>query len=337
MSDPFDVLRVPDAAQSATPDPGFATRLKARIAAALTEPIEPIEQVEHIEPAELATIELAERRTTMATTATPATKAATITPYICVADAKAALTWYADAFGAVEEVRYVGDDGRIGHAEISIEGARLMLSDEYPEAGVAPPLAGRGHDMTLHLNVADVDAMFARAVELGATSEREPADQPYGERSSSITDPFGHRWMIQTTIDTPTDVKMEGFTVTTGKAEAAVQAPVELGYFTLGFADTAKASRFFGSLFGWETEQGNSGAEYAHVHNTALPLGFTPDGVDSPPALYFRVDDVDRYAAKVVELGGRVVSRESYDSGPNAVCRDDQGREFQLWQAAPGY
>jgi predicted enzyme related to lactoylglutathione lyase len=53
--------------------------------------------------------------------------------------------------------------------------------------------------------------------------------------------------------------------------------------------------------------------------------------------LYFRVDDIDRYAGRVVELGGHVVSRAAYESGPNAVCRDDQGREFQLWQAAPGY
>jgi uncharacterized glyoxalase superfamily protein PhnB len=320
MSDPFDVLRTTGAGQATPPDPGFAVRLKARVAAALTEPPE---------STELETIELPERRTSMATTTTTAV----ITPYICVADAKAALVWYAEALGAVEEVRYVGDDGRIGHAEITIEGARLMLSDEYAEAGVAPPMPGRGHDVALHLNVSDVDALYARAVAQGATGEREPADQPYGERSSTITDPFGHRWMIQTTIATPTDVQMEGFTVTT----TTRPTPVELGYVTLGFADTHQAGRFFGELFGWETEPGNSGADYAHVGNTRLPLGFTPDGVDAPPALYFRVDDLDRYAAKVAELGGRVVSRDTYESGPNAVCRDDQGREFQLWQAAPGY
>ncbi len=329
MSDPFDVLRGTD--EPTAPDPGFASRLKARVTSTLTEPLEPEPlETESLETTEFDTIELPERRTTMATTTAP-TKSATITPYICVADATAALTWYADALGAVEEVRYVGDDGRIGHAEITIEGARVMLSDEYAEAGVAAPLAGRGHDVALHLNVSDVDALFARAVANGATAEREPADQPYGERSSSITDPFGHRWMIQTTIATPTDVQMEGFTVT------ARPTPVELGYFTLGFADTQRASRFFGALFGWETEQGNSGAEYAHVRNTRVPLGFTPDGVDTPPVLYFRVDDVDRYAGRVVELGGAVVSRDTYESGPNAVCRDDQGREFHLWQAAPGY
>ena len=69
----------------------------------------------------------------------------------------------------------------------------------------------------------------------------------------------------------------------------------------------------------------------------ALPLGFTPDGVDSPPVLYFRVDDAEAYAATCRELGGTVVSEATYDSGGNVVCRDDQGREFQLWQPAPGY
>jgi uncharacterized glyoxalase superfamily protein PhnB len=319
--DPFDALRVAD--QPTAPDAGYARRLKARVAAALNEP----------PPAD--TIELPERRTTtMATTTTAATKVATITPYICVADAAAALAWYADAFGAVEHVRYVGDDGRVGHAEITIDGARVMLSDEHREIGVVAP-TGPGHDVALHLNVADVDSMFARAVAKGAIGERPPEDQPYGERSSAIVDPFGHRWMIQTTIANPTieqvSAQTPGYTIT-GR-----RTPVELGYVTLGFADTHRAARFFGELFGWETEQGKSGADYAHVSNTRLPLGLTPDGVDTEPVLYFRVDDVERYAARVVELGGEVVSRQTYDSGPNAVCHDDQGRVCQLWQPAPGY
>jgi hypothetical protein len=152
MTDPFDVLRV--ANEPTAPDPGFAARLKARVAAALSEPLETESfETESLEISELDTIELPERRSTMATASAPTTKTAVITPYICVADATAALTWYAEAFGAIEEVRYVGDDGRIGHAEITIDGARVMLSDEYAEAGVAAPLAGRGHDVALHLNV----------------------------------------------------------------------------------------------------------------------------------------------------------------------------------------
>jgi predicted enzyme related to lactoylglutathione lyase len=151
--------------------------------------------------------------------------------------------------------------------------------------------------------------------------------------------------MIQTPIATPTteeiEAAMDGFTITAAAdapPTAAGAAPVvELGYFTLGLPDTTRAARFYGALFGWVTQPGNAGDEYAHVENTALPLGLTPGAAAEAPVLYFRVDDVPAYAARVRELGGEVLEETSYDSGPNAVCRDDQGREFQLWQPAPGY
>jgi uncharacterized glyoxalase superfamily protein PhnB len=269
----------------------------------------------------------------MATSAAPATKTATLTPYICVADAKAALTWYADAFGAVEEVRYVGDDGRIGHAEITIEGARLMLSDEYAEAGVAAPLAGRGHDVALHLNVADVDDMFARAVARGATAEREPADQPYGERSSTITDPFGHRWMIQTpSPPRPT----RRWPKPRWKVSRHGAADSCRGSATSRSASPTPGKPVVSSGFvRMETEQGNSSAIRPRRQHPPS-IGFTPDGIDAP-----RPCTSGSTASTVTPAGSgagrRVVSRATYDSGPNAVCRDDQGREFQLWQAAPGY
>ena len=86
------------------------------------------------------------------------------------------------------------DDGRIGHAEIGIGDAALMLSDPFPDIGVeAPTAASFSH--SLHLQVADVDATVRRAEAGGATIEREPADEPYG-RVASLVDPFGHRWML---------------------------------------------------------------------------------------------------------------------------------------------
>jgi predicted enzyme related to lactoylglutathione lyase len=204
-----------------------------------------------------------------------------------------------------------------------------------------------GTSFSLNLGVDDVDSVWARAIEHGADGERPPSDEPYGERRCTFRDPSGHRWSVQTPIATPTPEEITAamggtFTVIASAPpaptpEPASAAPVELGYFTLGFTDTAVASRFYRELFGWQTEQGNAGAEYAHVNNTELPLGFTPDGVDSPPVLYFRVDDAEAYADRVRELGGTVVSEVTYESGGNVVCRDDQGREFQLWQPAPGY
>jgi len=334
----FEQLRDTETGEPIAPNAAFAARLRARVTEALRA----------IDP-DVPIVQLPDRTHTMTTsehasTSTVATAAASLVPYVCVSDSAAAIDWYVAVFDAVETVRYVGDDGRIGHAEVSIGSARLMLSDEYPEIDVVGPQTLGGTPFTLNLNVGDVDAVWARAIEHGAHAERPPTDQPYGERSCTFRDPSGHRWSVQTPISRPTPDEiadaMEGYTVVTSAPPAPAPssaAPVELGYFTLGFTDTAMASRFYRELFGWQTEQGNAGDEYAHVHNTQLPLGFTSDGVDSPPVLYFRVADAEAYAARVRELGGTVVSEASYDSGGNVVCRDDQGREFQLWQPAPGY
>ena len=113
--------------------------------------------------------------------------------------------------------------------------------------------------------------------------------------------------------------------------------PVELGYFTLGFPDTARASRFYAALFGWTSEQGHLGGGYVHVNNTKLPLGLTPDPATDPPVLYFRVPSLATYVARVRELGGEVIDQSEWSSGAGAACRDDQGRTFHLWEPAPGY
>jgi uncharacterized glyoxalase superfamily protein PhnB/predicted enzyme related to lactoylglutathione lyase len=335
----FEQLRHTETGEPIAPDATFTARLRARVAAAL-----------HNIDSDLPIIELPDRSPTMTTvdhsTSPPPTATATLVPYLSVGDAAAAIDWYVTVLEAVETLRYLGDDGRIGHAEISIGDAKLMLADEYPELGIVGPGTLGGTSCSLNLNVDDVDSVWSRAIEHGAEGERPPADQAYGERTCSFRDPSGHRWLVQATIATPTPdeiaAAMPGFTVLSSGAAAPAAAasgtaPVELGYVTLGFTDTAMASRFYRELFGWETEQGHSGAEYAHVHNTKLPLGFTPDGVESAPVLYFRVDDNEAYADRVRRLGGTVVSETNYESGGNVVCRDDQGREFQLWQPAPGY
>ncbi len=327
-TDPFEHLRLP--AEGARPDPRFVARLRRRIVAALA-PTEP----------DLPTIDLPERTVTMTDTVTTTTTAAVI-PYICVSPAADAIAWYADVLDAVETVRYAADDGRIGHAELSIAGGQIMLSDEYPELGVVSPRSLGGTSATLHVTVPDVDDIHRRAVDAGAQVAGEPRDEAYGARSFSMVDPFGHRWMIQTPIGNPTveeiQAQVAGYTITTPSAATApAPPPVELGYLTIGVPDTAAARRFYGELFGWQTEPGNSGDEYAHVANTRLPMGITPGAAEESPVLYFRVDDVAVYAARVIGLGGEVISEAVDESGPNVACRDDQGREFQLWQPAPGY
>jgi PhnB protein len=122
-----------------------------------------------------------------------------LTPYICCRDAAQAIDFYKQVFGAVETMRLAEPgSGRIGHAELRIGEDALMLSDEYAEMGVRGPLSIGGTPVTLHLYVADVDAVVARAAAAGAKVERAVQDQFYGDRSGIILDPFGHRWNIGT-------------------------------------------------------------------------------------------------------------------------------------------
>jgi len=126
------------------------------------------------------------------------TPARALTPYICCKGAAQAIDFYKQVLGALETMRLAEPSGRIGHAELRIGDDALMLADEYPDMGIRSPLAFEGTAVTLHLYVADVDAVVARAVAAGAKVLREVQDQFYGDRSGTIVDPFGHRWMIGT-------------------------------------------------------------------------------------------------------------------------------------------
>lgn len=120
----------------------------------------------------------------------------TLTPYLCVPDSRAAVDWYREVFGAVVSYEpIVMDDGRIGHVELSIGSARLMMSDPFDSVGVDAPDPARGTPVTLHLGTGRVDEIVDRARELGARIDREPADGPHG-RTAVLRDPSGHRWML---------------------------------------------------------------------------------------------------------------------------------------------
>ena len=120
-----------------------------------------------------------------------------LTPYITVADARAAIDWYRDVLAA--EVVYepiVMPDGRIGHVELAVDGARWMMSDEYADLNVEAPLPGRGAPVTLHLTVPDVDALATRLTDAGVALDRGPEDSPPAGRVAVFRDPFGHRWFL---------------------------------------------------------------------------------------------------------------------------------------------
>jgi PhnB protein len=188
MTDPFDALATPVEPQ--TPRPAFARDLRAQLVDALG-----------------LTVDLPERSTSMPTAtaapapATAASAASALVPYLAVSDGVRALEWYAEALGAIEQVRVVGDDGRIGHAELTIGEVRLMLADEYPEVDVLSPTSLGSSPVLLHLTVPDVDAAFARAIAAGATSLGDPEDQVHGNRHGTLVDPFGHRWMLSQVIE----------------------------------------------------------------------------------------------------------------------------------------
>ena len=122
-----------------------------------------------------------------------------ITPYLIVEDAAGFLDFLTNAFGAVERLRIPMGEGLIGHAEVEIGGAAVMLSD------AAPPDFPVSSSQ-LHLYVEDVDAVYAQAVNAGATSESEPADQFYGDRIARVADPSGNVWSIASHVE---DVDMD--------------------------------------------------------------------------------------------------------------------------------
>ncbi len=119
------------------------------------------------------------------------------------------------------------------------------------------------------------------------------------------------------------------------------RATSELGYFTLTTPDVDLAAAFYGALFGWVAEASTPTQDgqhrYRHVANTTLPFGFVDNPGSPSPDHYYRVDDLPAMVARVRDLGGEVISVDEYESGGNAVCKDDQGTVFQLWQPAPGY
>jgi len=317
-ADPFEALR--ESVVPLAPRPEFVTRLRDDLRSRLT----PAPTAPSAEP----------RITTMS-----------VVPYLSVHDAEAAIAFYTEAFGAIETLRYTGDDGRIGHAELTIGGAPINLADEYPEMGVRGPQTIGGTSVSLVLHITDVEYTFGRAVANGATAEREPADQSYELRTATVIDPFGHRWMLHQDLDpatrstgdpasandqAPADAPMPGFTITHRR-------PVEPGYLVLRTDDLARARAFFGELFAWEVEAGSLGDGFGHVANTTFPMGFAPPDDQGPSLVYFRVDDIEPYAAKVASLGGQVLSRQEHPSGGNAECVDDQGFRFDLFQPAAGY
>ncbi len=350
--DPFDVLRRPDAplAPSAT----FAKQLRQR----LTAELRPL---------------LSRAATSTSDSQPERTATMTVTPYLIVRNAVAALDFYRDAFGAVETLRMIGDDGRVGHAEIMIGGSKLMMADEYPEIGALGPESRGGPTSSFDIDVVDaarVDETFQRALSFGATSLRPPADQFHGSRSATVSDPFGQNWTFSALIEqlsaeeyasrAATDTGHGSFTVeatsveatsveatpgqaTTGAATATPDAERhqvkhhaqgDLYYFALPATDIAKAHAFFGAVLGWQFAAPDRG----HIENISAPPGSVNSmNGETAVRLWFVVDDIHAAVQRVREMGGTADEPVDYASGWSADCTDDQGTMFSLSVPVPEY
>ncbi len=122
-----------------------------------------------------------------------------VIPHLICRDAKAAIDFYKKAFGAQEMFALPDKQGKLMHGSVLINGAMVMLMDEYPDYGARSPLMIGGSAVVLHMQVPDVDQSYKKAIDAGAKPVMEPADQFWGDRYGSGEDPFGHRWSLATT------------------------------------------------------------------------------------------------------------------------------------------
>lgn len=335
MSDPFEVLR--DGDEAAMPRAVFAAELRAQLSTLLG--------VEHVS--------LPPRSQPMV--------AATVvaTPYLTVHDARAALAFYAEAFGAQEVQRVLmgpadSPDSVVGHAEFRIGAATFYLSDEFPEMGVVSPRTLGGTTVALHVELAEVDAAYRRAIDAGATVISEPAHQPHGARHGMLVDPFGHRWMLSQQVEVVgastygERLAEMGASVQAGPADAArPSSMIAAGRIwpALHYDDATAGIRFLLDVLGFEEELivshesglvehsqlrwPEGGTVQAASVNRGTPFSDVPTGTGST---YIVTADPTAVHARCVAAGAEIVfplSAPDYD--PTGLIFGVRDPEGNLW------
>jgi PhnB protein len=124
-----------------------------------------------------------------------------VTPYLAVHDAVAAVEFYRRAFGAELVLKLTLPDGKYAHAEVKIGDSHVMLSEENPEWGNSSAQTLGGSPVSFMVYVPDVEAAFARALAAGCTEVRPVELQFYGDRSGTLKDPFGLQWTLGTHVE----------------------------------------------------------------------------------------------------------------------------------------
>jgi uncharacterized glyoxalase superfamily protein PhnB len=294
MTDPLDALHT--GVEPVEPDPRFAAALRERLQRAL----------------------LTDTGGTMTTT-TETTEdlrwGPSLTPYLIVEDGRGALDWYVRVFDAKRRGEpYIMADGSIGHAELAIGDAVLMLAEGVGGTPVAPPSGEQLPSFSLHLQVSDVDATVRRAEAAGATIERRPQDQGYG-RVAALLDPYGHRWLLNQP-----------------PAHARLRRDGDVGYLTIITPDATMAREFYGAVLGWKFRPGRD-ENHWHIPGVQPMTGLSGDPDALPGARpFFQVSDMDTALAAVRTAGGQAGAVQHEDYGLLAECVDDQGVPFALMQ-----
>lgn len=290
MPEPFDALRRPS--ERVGPDPDFAAELRDNLRRVI------------LNGADMTTTEAAPTSTA---------ELRSLTPYLAVSDARAALDFYVDVFAATRRGEPIlMDDGRIGHAELAIGDAVLMLAEEYPEIGHVAP---QGGGASVRVEVPDADVSVARALELGATLIRAVSDSPYG-RGGSFRDPFGQRWLVSQSTPKPEPTPKQG----------------EAMYFTFQVPSDEPAKTFYGAVLGWQFSPGSVEGAW-NIEGDGQPGGlWGGPGRQVGWKLMFAVDDLGAALTRVGEQGGQAGEVENHPYGLTADCTDNQGIEFWLWQ-----
>ncbi|WP_018680321.1 VOC family protein [Actinokineospora enzanensis] len=239
---------------------------------------------------------------------------ATITPYLAVADAARAIDWYVTVFdGHRRGEPYLMPDGRIGHAEIGVGDAVLMLAEGgFDEVPVVAPDNPTTFTQSLHIQVEDVDAVFTRAIEAGATAERQPEDRGYG-RIATLVDPFGHRWLLN------------AITVRSSRTPVG-----ECDYLTMVVRDTDRAKAFYGAVLDWEFTPGTVENGWKVANHTNI--GLWGNGGEPGAQLCFRVADIRATLTAIAEHGGTAGEVQERPFGLLADCVDPEGTTFYLYQ-----
>lgn len=244
--------------------------------------------------------------------------------YLCISGASAAIDFYREAFGAKELWRLVEPGGKIGHAELQVGNTSFMISDEYPDYGSLSPKTIGGSSVRLHLDVTDVDAFVERAIETGATLVRPIADQFYGDRSGQIADPFGYTWIVAThQRDVPVEEMQKELDKWTQEQSAKDSAEAGSGtepsavranfhtvtpYFTVH--KPAELVDFvteaFGAVEHFRTT-GSAGGMHAEVSigDSLVMIGGAEHIEPKPTAIHLYVPDVDQAYERALKAGAK--------------------------------